>query len=115
MGIGFRDSSTGRFVISVYELGDKATMWRFTNESTFSGVVTTEEKCDWHTDSAWLKFEDDGTTITTYVSHDGFRWFRAGFELRTAFVAAPDQLIWAINPEGKADKQYSMDAWVETT
>lgn len=114
MGIGFRESSTNKFVIAALETGDTANFWRFTNPSTFSGVAATNNPFEYEWDEMWVQVEDDNTDLKARMSMDGITWYELGIDGRTAFMAGgPDQICWAFNPRGSANKLMHLRSWIE--
>lgn len=113
-GIGARDSSSGRFQIATLETGDEITFWQFTSPSVFNANSATHNPVDFFWDEMWMQFEDDNVNIYARASFDSLNWRLIGQDTRTAWLASADQLVWAFNPRGAADKLIHLNAWVET-
>ena len=112
-GIGFRDSTSGRYVVNAVTLGDECAFWRYTNTATFSATATNQSQIQWRSDEIWMKIVDDNTNIYSFVSPDGIRWFETGSEVRTAWLAAADEICWAFRPSGTANNYVTLNSWVE--
>ncbi len=113
-GIGGRESSTGEFIAVFIETGDIVQASRFDSPSTFNSVWGSHAPVDFDYDQMWLQFEDDNTDLFARVSNDGVNFFQVGTEGRTAFMAGgADQIIWAFNPRGDADKLIHLRSWIE--
>jgi len=82
MGIGFRDSASGRFQIGVVELNDVMTFKRYTDVSTFSAASATDNSTEILHEQVWMQVEDDNVNIYFRVSTDGFNWFLVGQDTR---------------------------------
>jgi len=111
-GIGFRDSASGRFELAYAEIGDEIEFFRYTSPSTFSAAAATNNPMHLANDNMWLRVEDDNTNIYAYSSPDGIYWRLIGQDTRTAWLAAADQLVWAFNPRGEADKLMHLRSFV---
>lgn len=113
MGIGFRDSGSSRFEIGVAELNDVLTFKRYTDVSTFSANSATSDSNEVKWEEIWMQIEDDNANIYFRVSMDGLNWFLVGQDTRTAWLASADQICWAFNERGAANKIYHLRSWVE--
>ena len=114
-GIGFRESGTGKFVAGIAETGDNVNFMRFTDPNTFSANATTNRSYNFFNDQLWYQIEDPGSgNLVFRVSSDGQNWFELGLDGRTAFMAGgPDQVCFAFNPRGGANKLFHLRSWVE--
>lgn len=114
MGVGFRESSTGKFVIAALEVGDTNNFWRFTDPATFSAAATTNNPFEMEWDQLWVQVEDDNTDLKARMSMDGITWYELGVDGRTAFMSGgANQICWAFNPRGSASKLMHLRSWVE--
>lgn len=113
-GIGFRESSTGEFILNYYETGEEVHFAKFDSPSLFNSFLSGENLVDAYNSWVWLQIEDDNTNLYTRVSTDGINFFEIGSEGRTAFLAGgPDQVLWAFNDRGIANKLLHLKSWLE--
>jgi hypothetical protein len=119
MGIGFRESGTGR-LIAIEAGGVSSTghfAWRKWNSATSAsstyvviedGTVILYERPV----ILWLAIRDDGTNLTPYASIDGVHW--QAFDIARArndfFTTGPDQLLFGGYTSG-ADQCVSLIHW----
>ncbi len=116
VGLVMRESSTGKFVHSLYEFGDQLQPATYTNATTFQGfyiaALDTECDCPW----IWLELEDNGTTIFFRYSSDGINFFEIFSVSRTDFMAGgPNQVGWVVsNRGGNGNDHYeTLKSWEE--
>lgn len=103
IGMGWRDSSTGRLVLLVYHFREGANGWEiaeFTGEtvgptsSPFARVMSTSVP------DVWVRLVDTGTNHEFKVSLDGVNYVTLLTQGRTAWTADPDQLFFGNDPAG---------------
>lgn len=105
-GLVVRDSATGKFVIfgSNSDSGASTTgriLWsaNYTNETTFSASGSYFANTPFIELTRFLRLADNGTNITAYASVDGVTWLNLGSASRTAFLASPNQIGFAMDPQ----------------
>lgn len=102
-GIGFRDSSNGKFVATLVlcdgTSGHRLQVSNLTNETTFNSNVAGRDNYVVVGHVLWLKIEDDGTNLKFYMG-DGLEWIQVASVGRTVFTSALDQVFWFGNNVG---------------
>jgi len=111
-GICFRESSTGKFMMTTFEPGDFMQVGKWTNENTFNSFIGASVDCNnyW----VWQEIEDDGVDLKFRVSYDGVNYIQLTSETRTTFmVGGPNQVGFACSSRGRPDKLMHLKAWRE--
>jgi hypothetical protein len=102
-GIGFRDS-TGKMVVFLVlndaDSGLRLQVSKLNSATSFNSNVSSRENVMLVGPVLWLKISDDSTNLKFFISADGFEWIEVGSIGRTAFTAAPDQVLWFGNNVG---------------
>lgn len=108
-GIGFRQSSSGKFVV-VHVLCDgtsskRLAVYRMTSATAFSSTPLAVKSLMHVGKYVWLKIEDDNTNIKFYLSFDGIEWIQLYSESRTAFLltTGPNQISFELNNQGSTN------------
>jgi len=106
-----RESSTGKLYIVELQT-DKISLWRMTDQATYSADVGTYLYNLQH--MAWLKLGDNGTNVYGEVSYDGVNWFAAFSEGRTSFMSGgPDQVgFGASSGSGASGQMVHFKTWI---
>lgn len=113
-GIFFRESSTGEFMLNLYEPTDECHVAKYNSPSSFNSFLSGEKLVDADSPFVWHQIEDDGTDLKFRVSSDGINFFELGSEGRTAFMAGgPDQIGWTMSSRGLANKLLYLKSWTE--
>lgn len=111
-GIFFRESSTSKFMMTIFEPGDIMIPGKWTDENTFNSFFGTSVTCDnyW----VWHEIEDDGVDLKFRVSLDGINYTQLGSESRTTFMAGgPNEIGFACSSRGRPNKLMHLKAWRE--
>lgn len=86
-GLICRNSTSGRYLVLSWQTnGDAQYFQRWTSATAFSANLVTFPTG--RGDVNWLRFTRVGTTISAYVSLDGFNWILLGTDTEAAFINA---------------------------
>jgi len=114
MGLGFRESSSGKLMIGQVEVGDIANFNRWLGPSSFSAAAASNETTDIIHNDYWLQVEDDNTDLIYRLSTDGVTFYEVGRDARTVFMAGgPNQIAWFVFERGEANKLMHLRSWIE--
>lgn len=106
----FRESSTGRILAPSVRPHDTIRLERWTSPSAFSTQLgATLDWGDAH--DIWWKLTNDGTTLSAYISSNGYTWLLMGTDTVGSFLT-PDQI--AFNAIGRySEHNFSLRSWIE--
>jgi hypothetical protein len=120
-GIGFRESSTGKFhhfnLLHVpTDTGFKLRVQNMDSPTTTNSGPFTSSLVP-ATDISWLRIRDDGTNLTFHYSSDGINFIQAHSLGRTTFLASgPNQVIISSqNFNSSAEAYINILNWIETS
>jgi len=105
-GIGFRQSSSGKFVV-LHLVCDgshpkRIAVYRMTSATALGSAPLAPTSLMHVGKYVWLKIEDDNTNLIFSVSFDGFEFIQIHSESRTAHLltTGPDQVTFEVNNQG---------------
>jgi hypothetical protein len=93
-----RDSGNGKFVgLGIHKNGNgnpEVLVGRWNSATSYSADIFGSTSYFQHSETIWLKIEDDNTDFKFSVSSDGFNWIELATQGRTAFLTTPGQVGW---------------------
>jgi hypothetical protein len=100
IGCGWRNSSTGKLILSQYSTSAnfstaKFTFDRFSSYTVFDGNITTTATK--YGRVAWQRLKDDGTTLSVELSADGVNFYPT-FTTDHSYIGTPDQIGFFVTP-----------------
>jgi hypothetical protein len=113
MGICAREAATGKLQLNAHRIGQTASSWQFTNETTDATTSLGADRTHLSGD-IWLRLEDNNTDMISYISMDGINWWETGRETRGTFpTTAMDEVGLFVN-SGSSDVGafFHFDSWV---
>lgn len=116
VGIGFRESSSGKLIVvgPTYNTAPRVQVAKYNSATSFSSAVGWK---NWTIPRVvFMKLTDNGTTITLSYSLDGINWVSGLSEARgTFFSTAPDQcFLFAESNHASAYAAASFFSWEES-
>lgn len=99
LGIGFRESSTGKLITLGLVKANEHAVYRWTNQTTFlDDSLFARETFPYNHCMHWLKIEDDSTNLKFFTSSTGLIWHQLASQSRTAHMAGgPDEVLFYVN------------------
>ena len=114
-GLFFRDSSTGKLVVSRFIMQNSASglYWEvdhFSDPNTYVATsVTTSNSVYFPPAVVWLKVHDDGTTNFNFsASMNGIAFSTILTESRTSYLTTPDGVGWFCGGQISSGKQMTL-------
>lgn len=115
MGLGFRESATGKLSLFVFRSGKNSEVRYMTDPDTgfgsATGVLDTGSRFDW-----WMRIENDGVNLDYYRSADGVSWYLQRTEaVDYHFTTAPDGICWGGDEpnSGTPNTHMYLLSWIE--
>lgn len=98
-GVGFRQSSSGRFVTATFLMDaqspERLAVINWTDPTSSGSEILSRSNWGVTGSELWVRWGDDGTNLTFHLG-DGLNWFQIYSVSRTAHltVTGPDQIMW---------------------
>lgn len=115
--VGWYQSGTGEIEGLGFRAQESVAFWQFTNTTTFSAVVDSNNSGFGMDDTMWVRFADSGTTQSIRCSRDGNNWSSTGSTFwekgSTAFLTA-NYICFLVssNGSGAAENVFHFDSIV---
>lgn len=114
IGLGVRESSTGKCITFIYENNSNTlavSTWKFTNTTTFSASYVDRAKgATIPSQPIFMKIENDNTNLIFSVSSDGVNWGTFDTRAKTDFLT-PDQIALVYSGAGSTASVIHQKGW----